>query len=267
MWLDSLLNRFRLGGHQDGGSGRVLTSLASTRLGCWLGAGPGALQGRISLLLVKLLWLKPGRFTTYWDLELEYPRRGIWKRTEVQQILWNFMISFSFQSFEKGWVGERAAVLGKAPPPLSSSRKWAPGAGEGAGPRERGGGGVTPRVFFWKLNWKDKTKLNPTVLATVVPRVFGHCSPAGIKYCTFEYYTLKHFFLIVAISCLTLCNPVNCSTPGFPVLHYLLEFAQTSVHWVSDAIQPSHPLSSLAPLALNLSQRQGLYSELALYWY
>ena len=57
--------------------------------------------------------------------------------------------------------------------------------------------------------------------------------------------------------CLTLCNPVDCSTPGFPVLHHLLKLAQTHVHWVSDAIQPSHPLSSPSP-AFNLSQHQGL---------
>ena len=48
----------------------------------------------------------------------------------------------------------------------------------------------------------------------------------------------------VAVSCPTLCNPADCSSPGFPV-HYLPEFAQTHVHWVGDAIQPSHPLSPL----------------------
>ena len=48
---------------------------------------------------------------------------------------------------------------------------------------------------------------------------------------------------LVAQSCLTLCDPMNCSTPGIPVHHQLLEFTQTHVHWVSDAIQPSHPLS------------------------
>ena len=47
----------------------------------------------------------------------------------------------------------------------------------------------------------------------------------------------------VAQLCLTLCDPMNCSTPGFPVHHELLELAQIHVHWVSDAIQPSHPLS------------------------
>ena len=50
------------------------------------------------------------------------------------------------------------------------------------------------------------------------------------------------FCCSVAKSCLTLCNPMDCSTPGFPVLHYLLEFAQTHVHWLSDAIQPYHTL-------------------------
>ena len=63
----------------------------------------------------------------------------------------------------------------------------------------------------------------------------------------------------VAKSCLTLCNPTDCSTPGFPVLHYLPEFAQTHVHWLSDAIQPPHPLSPTSPPALNLSQHQSLF--------
>ena len=52
----------------------------------------------------------------------------------------------------------------------------------------------------------------------------------------------------VAKSCLTLCDPMDCSTPGFPVLHYLPEFAQTHVHWVDDAIQPSHLCHPLLPL-------------------
>ena len=63
----------------------------------------------------------------------------------------------------------------------------------------------------------------------------------------------------VAKSGVTLCNPMDCSMPGFLVLHYLLEFAQTHVHWVGDAIQPPHPLSSPSSLALNLSQPQGLF--------
>ena len=62
----------------------------------------------------------------------------------------------------------------------------------------------------------------------------------------------------VAKSYPTLCVPMDCSTPGFSVLHCLLEFAPTHVHWVSDAIQPSHPQLSPPP-ALNLSQHQGLF--------
>ena len=66
-------------------------------------------------------------------------------------------------------------------------------------------------------------------------------------------------FSSVAQSCPTLCDPMNCSTPGLPVHHQLPEFTLTYVHWVSDAIQPSHPLSSPSPPALNLSQHQGLF--------
>ena len=63
----------------------------------------------------------------------------------------------------------------------------------------------------------------------------------------------------VAQSCPTLCNPMNCSMPGLPVHHQLPEFTQTHVHRVSDAIQPSHPLSSPSPPAPNPSQHQGLF--------
>ena len=65
-------------------------------------------------------------------------------------------------------------------------------------------------------------------------------------------------FSSVAQSCLTLCYPVNRSKPGFPVHHQLLEFIQTYIHWVGDAIPPSHPLSSPSS-AFNLSQHQGLF--------
>ena len=60
----------------------------------------------------------------------------------------------------------------------------------------------------------------------------------------------------VAQSCPTFCDPMDCSMPGFPVLHYLLELAQTHVHWVSDAIQPSHHLSFPSPPTFNPSQNQ-----------
>ena len=66
-------------------------------------------------------------------------------------------------------------------------------------------------------------------------------------------------FSSVAQSCPTLCDQMNCSTPGLPVHHQLPESTQTHVHRVSDAIQPSHPLSSPSPTAPNLSQHQGLF--------
>ena len=66
-------------------------------------------------------------------------------------------------------------------------------------------------------------------------------------------------FSSVAQSCPTLCDPMKSSMPGLPVHHQLPEFTQAHVHWVGDAIQPSHPLSSPPPPALNLSQHQGLF--------
>ena len=66
-------------------------------------------------------------------------------------------------------------------------------------------------------------------------------------------------FSSVAQKCPTFCDPMVCGTTGLPVHHQLLEFTQTHVHWVSDAILPSHPLSSPSPPAFNLSQQQGLF--------
>ena len=66
-------------------------------------------------------------------------------------------------------------------------------------------------------------------------------------------------FSSVAQSCLTLCDPMNRSTPGLPVHHQLPEFTQTRVHQLSDAIQPFHPLWSPSPPALNPSQHQSLF--------
>ena len=75
----------------------------------------------------------------------------------------------------------------------------------------------------------------------------------------FGFLFISVQFSSVAQSCLTLCDPVNCSTPGLPVHHQLPEFIQTHVHRVGDAIQPSHPLSSPSPAAPNPSQHQGLF--------
>ena len=66
-------------------------------------------------------------------------------------------------------------------------------------------------------------------------------------------------FSSVTLSWQILWDPMDCSTPGLPVHHQLPEFTQTHVHWVGDAIQPSHPLSSPSPPTFNLSQHQGLF--------
>ena len=86
--------------------------------------------------------------------------------------------------------------------------------------------------------------------------------PCIFKYLIYISYINKYQFSSVAQSCLTLCNPINHSTPGLPVRHQLPEFTQTHVRWVGDAIQPSHPLSSPSPPAPSPSQHQGLMSQL-----
>ena len=78
------------------------------------------------------------------------------------------------------------------------------------------------------------------------------------KFIHVKHELVLHSGCSVTESCPTLCNPMDCSTPGFLVLHYLLEFAQTHVHWVDDAIQPSHPLSPSSP-ALNPSQHGQIF--------
>ena len=78
-----------------------------------------------------------------------------------------------------------------------------------------------------------------------------HCNPWDVE--------KEDLFSSVVQSCPTLCDPMNRSTPGLPVHHQLPEFTQTHVHWVSDAIPPSHPLSSPSPPAPNPSQHHSLF--------
>ena len=98
----------------------------------------------------------------------------------------------------------------------------------------------------WKCSWSwsrtQKLSLPLWLLTWALELLGGDC-----------------YFSSGAQSCPTLCDPVNRSTPGLPVHHKPLEFTQTRVHQVGDAIQPSHPLSSPSPLAPNPSQHQGLF--------
>ena len=86
-----------------------------------------------------------------------------------------------------------------------------------------------------------------------------------MKNCQFRDNKMDYLFIYlgsvssVAQLCPTLCDPMDCSAPGFPVHHQLPEFTQTHVHWVGDAIQPSHPLSSPCPPTFNLFHHQGLF--------
>jgi len=83
---------------------------------------------------------------------------------------------------------------------------------------------------------------------------------------------LRKYYCSVTQSCPTLCDPMDCSMPGFPVLYHLPEFTQTHVHWVFDATQPSWPLLSPSPPAFNLFQHHGFFQwvgsshEMAKYW-
>ena len=104
---------------------------------------------------------------------------------------------------------------------------------------------------FLRVPWTAR-RSNQSILKDISPG----CSLEGLMLkLKLQYFSQ---FSSVTQSCLTLCDPMNCSTPGLPVHHQLPEFTQTQVHRVGDAIQPSHPLSSPSPPALNLSQHQGL---------
>ena len=100
-------------------------------------------------------------------------------------------------------------------------------------------------------------------LSVKVVQLLGLRGPCQHKVC--RYTNCLHpksygpQFISVAQSCLTICDPMDSSMPGFPVYHQLLELTQLHVHRVNDAIQPSHPLSLPSPPAFNLFQHQGLF--------
>ena len=112
---------------------------------------------------------------------------------------------------------------------------------------------------IWKVcQWNQNLLFAPSIAQPC-----NWCSGAGLKpllkgICSLHATSIGGFSS-VAQSCLTLCDPMNRSTPGLPVHHQLPEFTQTHVYWVGDAIQPSHSLSSPSPPALNPSQHQSLF--------
>ena len=131
---------------------------------------------------------------------------------------------------------------------------------------------VKELVYFKHRGWGLEWWRDPCIVTSASPghwslggwaAFFRKSSDLGVVLCSEHPVKLISYGICiccsVAQSCPTLCDPMNCSYPGFPVLHSLPEFAQTHVCWVGDAIQPSHPLSSPSPPALNLSQHQGLF--------
>ena len=116
-------------------------------------------------------------------------------------------------------------------------------------------------IIIWRILWTEEAGgLQPIELQRVGWQRDWAAGAAG----RWKSTESLHCCYSVAQSCPILCNPMDYSTPGFPVHHHLPEFAQTLVHWVSDAIQLSRPLLSPSHPAFNLSQHQGLSSELAL---
>ena len=93
-----------------------------------------------------------------------------------------------------------------------------------------------------------------SLLTTYILCLCLDCPTAG-----FQNTSDSSIAVVWSLSCVQLCDTMGCSTPGFPVLHYLLELAQTHVHQVSDVIQPSHPLLSPSLLTFNLSQHEGIF--------
>ena len=115
-------------------------------------------------------------------------------------------------------------------------------------------------VLWWRNNknwwWKFITSLTPSPPSSS-STIYSERFWLDTLSSSTMYWNVQ--FSSVAQLCLTLCDPMNRSTPGLPVHHHLPEFTQTHVHRVGDAIQPSHPLSSPSPPAPNLSQHQGLF--------
>ena len=136
---------------------------------------------------------------------------------------------------------------------------------------------ICSNVLAWRIPWTEK----PGGLHSMGLKRIGHNWVIEHDHCTNAYGGLHSlnthrdpltFCCSVAQLCLTFCNPVDCSILGFPVLHHLQEFTQTHVHWISDAIQPSHPLSSLLlppsifPSIRVFSNESALHTRWPKYW-
>ena len=159
--------------------------------------------------------------------------------------------------------------------PHSSTLAWKiprteePGRLQSMGSRRVRHNWATSLSLFTFMHWRRKWQPTPVFLpgesqgwrslvgCHLWDRRVGH-DWSNLAAAAVNIYWLVQFSSVTQ-SCLTLCDPMNRSTPGLPVHHQLLEFAQSHVHRVGDAIQPSHPLSSPSPPAPNPSQHQSLF--------
>ena len=112
---------------------------------------------------------------------------------------------------------------------------------------------------MWIAVAEHKARRPLKLSITLLPPLYMHATLLNKRLRLFPLFLKLKSISSVAQSCLTLCDPMNRSTPGLPVHHQLLEFTQIHVHRVSDAIQPSHPLSTPSPPAPNPSQHQSLF--------
>ena len=134
------------------------------------------------------------------------------------------------------------------------------------------------QLLDWMIPWRNKWQSTPVFLpgkSHGQKRLVGYC-PWGFKELdrtewlnnndknSVSSWITFHFSPLVLFLCVSVrLTLMDCSTPGFSALHCLLELAQTHVHWVSNAFQPSHPLSPTSLPALNLSQHQGLFQRVS----
>ena len=176
-------------------------------------------------------WLIPGREGMWWS--------RVWKMKA--EFSYNLILQVTYQHFCKkllamqmnpGFIGREWYSV------WLTSRQW-----ESEGP--------TLEAGYQDTFLKDRRhmKLHRSQLL----QTWHHSSPHSFGGASVQSVSS------VAHSCPTPCNPMDCITPGLPVHHQLPGLAQTHVHWVSDAIQPSHPLLSPSPPAFNLSEHQGLF--------
>ena len=164
------------------------------------------------------------------------------------------------------WASQVALVVKNTPTNAGDIRDNGFSYGSYGSGRSPGGGHGNPQQNSSLENPMNRGTWKATIHAvteswTRLKQVNMNARTLRICFCLFAFAVFSAYnqFISVAQLCPTLCDAMNCSTPGLPVHHQLPEFTQTHVHQISDAIQASHPLSSPSPPAPNPSQHQSLF--------